>query len=676
MAKSDDQKRITELRELLNDFSYSYYVLDAPTIEDSQYDQLYRELQSLEEKYPDLITDDSPTQRVGGEPLDGFEKFTHPHPLYSLANGMSVEELRQFDKRVRGGLDQEKIEYVVEMKFDGLAMNLIYQDGKFHQGATRGDGQVGEDVTMNLRTIQAIPLKIKGNVSGVHEIRGEVYMPKKSFNELNKQRDENGEPPFANPRNAAAGSIRQLDSRITAERKLSFFSYGLAEPEIDNITTQKGVLDQLRQWGFPICPEVQVFSGIEEVISYCESWTPERRSALNYEIDGLVIKVNSLEDQRLLGTTAKDPRWAMAFKFPAVEEITQILDIEVSVGRTGVLAPTAILKPVRVAGSMIGRASLHNQDYIDEKDIRIGDWIKLRKAGDVIPEVVSVIVEKRSSDSIPFHLPDHCPVCDSPAFRLEGEVAIRCSNPDCPAVLREKIIHYASRTAMDIEGLGPAIIDLLLREKLIFTLPDLYHLQGQELAALERMGEKSAANLLEGIEKSKSKGLSKALFGLGIRHVGEKVAGILARHYGSLAAIQSATAEDILALPEIGPKIAESLAEWFRNPLNQELVQKLEAAGVDLTEAQTLVPENLPLSGKTFVLTGTLPTLKRDEAARMIEAQGGKVTGSVSKKTNYVVAGDEAGSKLTKAQELGVEILSESDLLELLNQKSEPLTLF
>lgn len=668
MDKESDKTRLEELKKMLEKYNYEYYVLDKPSIDDSEYDRYFGELQKLEQEYPKWLTVDSPTQRVGGAPLSEFQKFIHPHPLYSLANGMNSEDLRAFARRVKNGLESDPVEYVVEMKFDGLAMNLIYRNGVFFKGATRGDGQVGEEVTENLRTIHSIPLRLTGSPVEEIEIRGEVYMSKKSFVKLNEQRDENGEAPFANPRNAAAGSIRQLDAKITAERRLSFFAYGIAEAEQYGIRTQKEMLKKLAEWHMPVCPEHKLFSNIEDVIHYCESWTPEKRSALDYEIDGLVVKVNSLRNQDILGSTAKDPRWAIAYKFPAVEEITQIKNIEVSVGRTGVLTPTAVLEPVRVAGSLISRASLHNQDYINEKDIRINDWVYLRKAGDVIPEVVSVIREKRAGKEKSFHLPALCPICLSPTIKGEGEVAIRCSNLNCPAVLKEKIIHFVSRNAMDIEGLGPAIIDLLLRKKLITDLASLYRLKGEEIVSLERMGEKSTANLLDSIEKSKNRGLARVLFGFGIRHVGEKVAHTLARTYKSIEKIQSAPEEEILEISEIGPKIAHSLKLWLEDSNNQRLIQELEKSGVKMEEDQSNAVQSDFLKGLTFVLTGTLPNLKRNDASRLIEENGGKVTSSVSKKTTYVVAGEEAGSKLEKAQELEITILDEKGFLALFSE--------
>ena len=481
-------------------------------------------------------------------------------------------------------------------------------------------------------------------------------------------RDENGEPPFANPRNAAAGSIRQLDSKITAERELAFFAYGMVEAENLGITNHKEMLEALKKWNVPVCPEVFLFSNIETVIDYCQSWTPEKRAALDYEIDGLVIKVNSLRDQDTLGTTVKDPRWAIAYKFPAVEQVTRLLDIEVSVGRTGVLTPTAVLEPVVVAGSTIGRASLHNQDLIDERDIRIGDWVRIRKAGDVIPEVVGVLSEKRTGEEIIFHLPDRCPVCSSVTFKFEGEVAVRCSNPNCPAVQQEKINHFVSKNAMNIDGLGPAIVELLLNKGLIQDVSDLYQLRGEELVSLERMGEKSTANLLASIEASKDQGLARVLFGLGIRHVGAKAAKVIAQHYGDVEGIFNGTIEEIQNLPDIGPKIAQSLVEWLKEEYNQKLIEKLKIAGVRLTEEQRELISETKISGKTFVLTGTLPSLKRSEAAQMIEERGGKVSGSVSKKTDYLLAGEEAGSKLDKAKELGIFILDEKGFLDLLRE--------
>ena len=666
MSSVKDQERIEELSKKLKEYSDQYYVEDRPTIQDDEYDRLFKELQSLETNYPQWALVDSPTQRVGGAPLDNFNKFTHPHSLYSLANGMNVGDLRDFDKRVRGLLEKDQVEYLVELKFDGLAMNLIYENQIFRLGATRGDGQVGEEVTRNLKTIRSIPLRLENAPDGELEIRGEVYMPKKSFFKLNQMRDENGEPPFANPRNAAAGSIRQLDSKITAERELAFFAYGMVDAENLGITSHREMLEALTKWNVPVCPEVFLFSNIEAVIEYCQSWTPEKRANLEYEIDGLVIKVNSLRDQDTLGTTVKDPRWAIAYKFPAVEQVTRLLDIEVSVGRTGVLTPTAVLEPVVVAGSTIGRASLHNQDLIDERDIRIGDWVRIRKAGDVIPEVIGVLEEKRTGTETPFHLPDHCPVCLSTTFKFVGEVAIRCSNPNCPAIQQEKINHFVSKNAMNIDGLGPAIVELLLTKGLIQDVADLYQLRGEELVSLERMGERSTTNLLTSIEASKNQGLARVLFGLGIRHVGAKAAKVIAQYYGDMAGIFGGTIEEIQNLPDIGPKIAQSLVEWLKEEYNQKLIEKLKNAKVRLTEDQKEMISETNISGKTFVLTGTLPTLKRSEAAQMIEERGGKVSGSVSKKTDYLVAGEEAGSKLEKARELNVSILNEVEFIELL----------
>ena len=666
MSSVKDQERIEELSKKLKEYSDQYYVEDRPTIQDDEYDRLFKELQSLETNYPQWALVDSPTQRVGGAPLDNFNKFTHPHSLYSLANGMNVGDLRDFDKRVRGLLEKDQVEYLVELKFDGLAMNLIYENQIFRLGATRGDGQVGEEVTRNLKTIRSIPLRLENAPDGELEIRGEVYMPKKSFFKLNQMRDENGEPPFANPRNAAAGSIRQLDSKITAERELAFFAYGMVDAENLGITSHREMLEALTKWNVPVCPEVFLFSNIEAVIEYCQSWTPEKRANLEYEIDGLVIKVNSLRDQDTLGTTVKDPRWAIAYKFPAVEQVTRLLDIEVSVGRTGVLTPTAVLEPVVVAGSTIGRASLHNQDLIDGRDIRIGDWVRIRKAGDVIPEVIGVLEEKRTGTETPFHLPDHCPVCLNTTFKFAGEVAIRCSNPNCPAIQQEKINHFVSKNAMNIDGLGPAIVELLLTKGLIQDVADLYQLRGEELVSLERMGERSTTNLLTSIEASKNQGLARVLFGLGIRHVGAKAAKVIAQYYGDMAGIFGGTIEEIQNLPDIGPKIAQSLVEWLKEEYNQKLIEKLKNAKVRLTEDQKEMISETNISGKTFVLTGTLPTLKRSEAAQMIEERGGKVSGSVSKKTDYLVAGEEAGSKLEKARELNVSILNEVEFIELL----------
>lgn len=656
-----------KLRRLIHYHNHRYYGLDAPEISDAEFDRLMRRLIAIEQEHPSIITAESPTQRVGGAPIEGFERVAHAIPMLSLGNAFSAEELRAFDNRVRSGLASDSIEYVVELKIDGLAMSLLYEQRRLVRGATRGDGQFGEDVTANIRTIKAVPLAlVADNVPETIEVRGEVYMPRREFDRLNQVREKADEPLLANPRNAAAGSLRQLDPRITAGRALDMFVYGIGRRDNLNLATHAETLAYLQSLGFKTNPHYRLFKGIESVIEYCDSWA-EKRVDLPYDIDGLVIKVNSLAGQAQLGFTAKDPRWAIAFKFPAEQATTVVEDIFIRVGRTGVLTPTAILRPVRVAGSTVSRATLHNDDYIREKDIRIGDTVIIHKAGEVIPEVVSVIPSRRSGDERPFVMPNICPECGGEVLREQGEVAHKCVNSSCPAQLREGLIHFVSRDAMNIEGLGPAVIGSLLDAKLVRDAADLYLLTEEDLRKLDRMGPKSAQNLLDAIAASKQAGLARLLFGLGIRFVGAKAAGTLARHFDSMQALQEATFEELTELDEIGPKIADSVVRYFSNAINQALVRKLTAAGVkDTTDKPEAVGEQ-PLAGLTFVLTGTLPTLTRSEAAEYIEKLGGKVASSVSRKTNYVVAGAEAGSKLTKAEQLGVAILDEQAFKQLVN---------
>ncbi|EGO65561.1 NAD-dependent DNA ligase LigA [Acetonema longum] len=663
----DAAREIEELRRLLEYHSYRYYVLDAPEIPDSEYDRYFRRLTELEAAYPHLLTPDSPTQRVGGRPAEGFAKSTHLSPLYSLGNVFSVAELQSFHSRIVNMLDIETIEYVVELKIDGLAMNLTYDQGALTRGATRGDGVIGEDVTGNIRTIRSIPLALRQAdfpLPDVLEVRGEVFMPRAAFNRLNREREQKGEALFANPRNAAAGSLRQLDPRITAGRTLDFFVHGIGRHDGLTLESYNQGMDVLRQLGFKINPYCRLCRNIQEVIDYCDSWAG-KRAELPYDIDGLVIKVNSLDMQAGLGFTAKDPRWAIAFKFAAEQAVTVVEDILIRVGRTGVLTPTALLQPVRLAGSTVSRATLHNADYIAEKDIRIGDTVIIHKAGEIIPEVVSVVASQRTGREKSFEMPKTCPECESPVARLESEAAYKCTNPHCPALLREKLIHFASRDAMDIEGLGPAVINSLADAGLVKDVADFYRLQAPDIARLERLGEKSAQNLLAAIEASKFQGLSRLLFALGIRHVGSKAAAILARHFRTADRLAVAESEELTALDEIGPKIADSILHYFAQPENLELISNLQNLGVDTTETQAAPVAKQILAGKTFVLTGTLPTMTREEAASVIEKLGGKVSASVSKKTDFVLAGEQAGSKLDKARELGVTVIDEGQFLEL-----------
>ncbi len=664
MTLQEDRKRIDELKDLLNQYSYEYYTLDKPTVPDAEYDKLMQELLGLEEKYPELVTSDSPSQRVGGKPLESFEKVEHRVPMLSLGNAFNEGDLRDFDRRVRQDVG-EQVSYVCELKIDGLAISLRYEDGLFVQGATRGDGTIGEDITTNLRTIKSIPLRLKENID--IEVRGEAFMPKRSFEALNIEREENGEELFANPRNAAAGSLRQLDPKIAAKRNLDIFLYGIGSTEELPIDSHSDGLDFLERLGFKTNPERRRCANIDDVIQFIEGWT-ERRPNLPYEIDGIVIKVDSFEQQEQLGTTAKSPRWAVAYKFPAEEVMTKLIDIELSVGRTGVVTPTAILEPVRVAGTTVKRASLHNEDLIREKDIKIGDYVIIKKAGDIIPEVVSVVEEKRTGEEREFAMPTGCPECGSELVRFEDEVALRCINPKCHAQIREGLIHFVSRYAMNIEGLGEKVITQLFAANLIEDVADIYRLDRDELLKLERMGEKSVDNLLNAIEASKSNSLEKLLFGLGIRHVGAKAAKTLAQVFETIDALQKATIEDLININEIGEKMADSVVTYFEKNEVSQLIDELKSYDVNMVyKGPKLVNvEEIDsiFAGKTIVLTGKLEQLGRNDAKKELEALGAKVTGSVSKKTDIVIAGEDAGSKLDKALELGLEVWDEARLLQ------------
>ncbi|MGP4071825.1 NAD-dependent DNA ligase LigA [Piscibacillus sp. B03] len=664
MNREEATKKIEELKDELHQYNYEYHVLDDPSVPDHVYDKKLHELIELETQFPDLLTDDSPSQRVGGEPLDKFVKVDHEVPMLSLGNAFGEEDLRDFDRRIREQVNNYR--YVCELKIDGLAVSLTYEDGKFVRGATRGDGKTGEDITNNLKTIKSIPLKIKENET--IEVRGEAYMPKRSFLALNEAREAEGLEVFANPRNAAAGSLRQLDPKIAAKRNLSMFVYSVGKWEAGSIGSHSERLEYLKKLGFKTNPETRTFDSIEDVIKYTEEWTL-KRSELDYEIDGIVIKVDSIDQQEELGFTAKSPRWAIAYKFPAEEAVTKLYEIELSVGRTGAITPTAILEPVQVAGTTVSRASLHNEDLIIEKDIRIGDTVVIKKAGDIIPEVVRVVDEERTGDEKVFRMPENCPVCGSKIEKVDDEVAYRCLNPNCEAQLKEGLIHFVSRNAMNIDGLGEKVIEQLFDNDLIHTIADLYKLNHEDLIQLERMGEKSVSNLLTAIDASKENSLERLLFGLGIRYVGSKAADTLASHFKTMDHLMDASVEELEAVPEIGSKMAESIATYFDKPQVQELIDELKELGLnmDYLGMSVEVSSDSVFFEKTIVLTGKLEQLSRGEAKERIEALGGKVTGSVSKKTDLLIAGEDAGSKLDKAKKLDVEVWNEQQLMDALD---------
>ena len=658
------RERIMELRKIIEYHNHLYYVLDKPEIEDAEYDSLMRELIKIEKEYPELLREDSPSQRVGGSPLESFSKVEHRQPLLSLSNAFNDAELRDFHRKVVKVIGED-VEYVMEFKFDGLTVVLKYVEGIFVQGATRGDGFIGEDVTSNLRTIKSIPLRLKEKAT--LEVRGEVFISKEDFIALNKRRERLGKPLFANPRNAAAGSIRQLDPNLTASRPLDIFTFNLEFIEGKSLATHRESLAYMKNLGLKTS-EIFTYNNIEEIIEKCNYWS-EHRQELPFEIDGMVIKVNNLKDRELLGYTSKSPRWAIAYKFPAQEKRTRLIDIEIQVGRSGALTPTAILEPVRLAGSTIGRASLHNEDYIREKDIRIGDMVVIRKAGDIIPEVVRVVKEERSGNEKIFKMPKNCPACGEEAIRISREAATKCINVACPAQIERGIIHFVSRTAMDIEGLGPAVVRQLLKGKLIKDFADIYYLRREELLTLERMGEKSAGNLLRAIERSKDNDLASVIFALGIPLVGERGGKVLAENYMSLDELSNATEQELMNIDEIGEKMARNIVAFFKGQENQAIIQKLKAVGVKTKkdEDQENQREDI-FKGLTFVLTGTLPTLSRKAANELIEQRGGRVSSSVSKNTSYVLAGEKPGSKLEKAQNLGVRVINERDFLSMIEK--------
>lgn len=665
MEESEVVRRLEDLKAEIAKHDKLYYVLDSPEISDYQYDQLMQELIAIETEYPQLLMADSPSQRVGGEPLKQFDSYVHRNPLLSLMNAYGTEDLREFHQRVKNDLGKESIEYVVEYKIDGLSIALYYENGVLRSGVTRGDGVTGEDVTANVRTVKNIPLRLQKALS-VLEARGEVYLPKKSFARLNEQRERNGETLFVNCRNAAAGSIRQLDPKITAQRDLRAFIYTLMHVEDEEPETHSQCVALLKEAGFSTMDSF-ISNNIDEICDYCVYWG-EHRHELPFDIDGMVIKINSLADQKRLGNRAKNPRWAIAYKFPPEQGITTIKEIVLQVGRTGVVTPVANLEPIFLAGSTISRATLHNEDFIREKDIRVGDSVVIQKAGEVIPEVVSVMTEKRTGQETAFLFPESCPICGAPLIRLEGEAAWRCSDAmTCPAQVREGIIHFASRDAMNIEGLGPAVITQLLENGLITNAADLYTLQKEQLLKLERMGNKSADNLLKSLEASKQRTVAQVIYALGIRLVGQNVAKVLARKFLTVEALQDASYEELVVIDEVGPKIAESIIDYFGKDRHMNFLKKLENAGVSLKEEKAeKVQKTTVFTGKTVVLTGTLPTLERRVATALIEQAGGKASSGVSKKTDYVLAGENAGSKLTKAQELGITIIDEEEFLQML----------
>lgn len=716
------EKEIADLRHELLDHDYRYYVLNAPIVADVEYDAKLRRLRELETERPDLITPDSPTQRVSGQPAEGFEEYFHKRPMLSLDNSYSIDDLREWARRCEKLAGGRAFDYVAELKIDGLSISLIYEDERLVRGVTRGDGVRGEVVTQNARTIRSVPLRIKSDgekgrqregergrrgeggkkkQAGLFdaaadgqakeiEVRGEVYLPNEVFEQINRERLERELPPFANPRNAAAGTMRQLDSQIVAERRLDIFCYQLLFDGAPAFATHYDSLKWMERSGFKVNPQRSHCATIDEVIAFCEEW--ERgRDKLSYEIDGVVVKVNQIGVQEELGTTSKSPRWAIAYKFPARQVSTRLLDVIYQVGRTGAITPVAVLEPVLLAGTTVARASLHNADEMERLGVMKGDWVFIEKSGEIIPQVVKVITERRVGEESKLHFPKRCPVCSTQLVKPEDEAVTRCPNADCPAKLRAGLLHFAARRAMRIEGLGEALVDQLISKRvkhdkkgepdekgepvilppLVQNFADLYRLpeRRDELIALERMGEKSADNLLSQIEASKQAGLARLVYGLGIRHVGERTAQILAHHYGSMERLAAAKNEELSAIYEIGEIVAASVAEWFQQPRNRTLLKRLAAAGVQMEMAQAggkQVPR--VFDGQQFVLTGTLPTMKRDEAKAFIEARGGRVTGSVSKKTDFVVAGEEAGSKLDRAQELGIQVIDEARLLALGDQ--------
>ena len=674
----ETQQRVQQLRQQLQQASYAYYVLDKPIMEDSVYDRLYRELQQLETDYPQFITPDSPTQRVGEKPATQFTSVKHNIPLYSLENAFNTEELKAWEQRWKKVKNTEEIEikdsdplYICELKIDGSALALTYENGLLIRGATRGDGVTGEEITQNVKTIRSIPLRLKlENPPPIVEVRGEAFLSLNIFANINKERQQNGETLFANPRNAAAGTLRQLDSKKVAKRQLDFFAYTLHLPDETELQTQWDALELLQEMGFKVNPNRQLCPSLTEVQSYFQGWD-SRRQNLPYMTDGVVVKINPLNLQKQLGFTQKFPRWAIALKYPAEEAPTQVKAVTVQVGRTGALTPVAELEPIQLAGTTVQRATLHNSDRIAELDLHIGDTVIVRKAGEIIPEVVRILRELRPTNAQSFKMPTHCPDCGQPVVKPQNEAVTRCINTSCPAILRGSLIHWCSRDALDINGVGDKLVQQFVEQKLVDSVADLYELTVEKLTQLERMGEKSATKIVNAIQTSKTQPWARVLYGLGIRHVGSVNAELLTQKFPSVEQLATATPADIEGVYGIGVEIAQAVYQWFKVPANQTLMERLKQQGLNLasqpSKTESSSKQDLTLSGKTFVLTGTLPNLKRDEAKTLIQNAGGKVTGSVSKKTDYVVVGEDAGSKLTKAEELGIKQLSEAELLELLN---------
>ena len=682
---SDDlQRQLEDLRRQIREHDHRYYVLHQPTLTDQRYDTLYAQLKAIEDKHPELITEDSPTQRVSGEPLTGFDNVTHAIPMLSVDNTYNADELRAFDERIRKLLGDTPYDYVVELKIDGLAISLRYEDGLLISGATRGNGQVGDEVTANVRTIKSIPLRLNSEqaIPAILEVRGEIYMPNSAFAELNRQRDEAGEAAFANPRNAAAGSLKLLDARITATRNLAFFGYALGEVSEPLAETHMGCLEALQDLGLPVNPHVRQVSNIDEALVVCEQWQSQRHE-LDYQIDGMVIKVNPLSLRETLGYTGRAPRWCIAYKFPAEQAETVVESIDVQVGKSSVLTPVANLRPVALAGTTVKRASLHNFDEVQRLDVRCGDTVVIEKAGEIIPKVIDVKKDQRPKKSVPFDVPETCPVCDTKVIKREGEVAYRCPNKACPAVTRGALIHYASRACMDIEGLGEKVVDQLLEAELIKDIADLYQLKAEDVAALERQGETSAANLIAALHESKQRDLSRLINALALPHVGEETALILARHFQTMDALLAADLDTFLERKEgrktvkpkiagIGPIMAQAIVSELARPERRDLIGRLARAGINMQSQQPAPSEDSPLSGKTVVVTGTLEHFSRSEIQATLRQAGAKAAGSVSHKTDYVLAGAKAGSKLDKARELGVAILSEQDFMALMDMEVPP----
>lgn len=670
MATLDLTQRVNDLREQLNRANHLYYVLDQPEISDAQYDVLMNDLRQIEADHPDLVTPDSPTQRVGAEPLDGFNQVQHPQPMLSLANAFDDEEFMAWHARVANLLERDQFDIACELKFDGLAVALTYENGLFVQGATRGNGLVGEDITQNLRTIKSIPLKVIGNdFPARFEVRGEVYFPKSEFQRFNELRIERGEAPYANPRNTAAGSLRQLDSRMTAERPLDIFIYGLGYAEGGEVPSDHWeLLEYMKSIGFRISPHSELVSTPGQAIDFYKQWV-DKAENVDYGADGIVMKVNRLDYQQHLGYVGREPRWAIAYKFPATQSVTQLLSIEVNVGRTGRINPYAVLEPVDIGGAMVKQATLHNEDYIKSKDLRIGDWVVVERAGEVIPQVVSVITSRRTGDEKEFEMPDVCPKCDEPVIRPEGESALYCVNASCPEQLVRLVEHFVSRGAMDIEGMGERLGEILIEKGFIHDIADLYTLKDHkdDLIAIDRMGEKSVSNLLDAVEASKERPFAKVLTAMGIIHVGSEVADLLARHLNNIDDLMGADEERLVAIPSIGPKIAENVVAYFSNEKNREVVEKLRAGGLHLKDEARAEPQSQPLDGLRFVVTGRLQSFSRSQIETKIKEAGGAVSGSVSKRTDYLVAGEDAGSKLADAQSLEVKVISEDDVLVLLD---------